>query len=146
MSGRLLPSAGGGPHLSLLDCEGIYFSHLTRSLALPVKRKTPSPRQQCRDLAPSLTSLPRDSLTQLCLPFSCLSSLPPTLWVPGPQSTASLASLQLSWAQWASLLTHNISWGRLERLHLEGRGRLRLQYQLLGECLASLTQLSVTGV
>ena len=147
-----LPPSLGPPHLCLLDCETLHFSHLTRWISLINKHLhnlpiTTSTRRQYSSLSCHLASLPKDPLTHLTLDSMLMPSLPPTLLVEGVGGTASLATLHLSWAQWCTLLTHNITCHHLTSTWLEGRGTtLRLPYQLVGESLASLTTLAITGL
>ena len=61
-----------------------------------------------------------------------------------------MTTLHLSWAQWASLLTYNISSNHLKQVALEGprcsSAPLRLPYTLLGESLATVTFISISNL
>ena len=119
---RDLPRGPGAPHISLLECEKIHFSHLTS--------------HQRSTLSSSFSILPEASLDSLTLDSCLLTTLQPVLVVANPGGSASLTSLSLSWAQWATVLTFNISSNHLKQVSLEGSscspGPLRLPYTLLG--------------
>ena len=133
---RDLPKGPGAPHISLMDCEKIHFSHLT-----PHQREA---------LGTSFSSLPEASLDPLTLDSCALTTLQPVLLVAGPGGSASLTTLHLSWAQWATLLTYNISSNHLKQVALEGprcsSAPLRLPYTLLGESLATVTFISISNL
>ena len=133
---RDLPRGPGAPHISLMDCEKIHFSHLTS--------------HQRDTLSSSFSILPEASLDSLTLDSCLLTTLQPVLLVANPGGSASLTTLFLSWAQWATLLTYNISSNHLNQVSLEGSscnpGPLRLPYTLLGESLATVTYLSISNL
>ena len=133
---RDLPRGPGAPHISLMDCEKIHFSHLTS--------------HQRDTLSSSFSILPEASLDSLTLDSCLLTTLQPVLLVTNPGGSASLTTLSLSWAQWATLLTYNISSNHLNQVSLEGSscspGPLRLPYTLLGESLATVTYLSISNL
>ena len=133
---RDLPRGPGAPHMSLMDCEKIHFSHLTS--------------HQRDTLSSSFSILPEASLDSLTLDSCLLKTLQPVLLVENPGGGASLTTLFLSWAQWSTLLTHNISSNHLNQVSLEGSscfpGPLRLPYTLLGESLATVTYLSISNL
>ena len=133
---RDLPRGSGAPHISLMDCEKIHFSHLSS--------------HQRDTLSSSFSILPKASLDSLTLDSCLLKTLQPVLLVTNPGGSASLTTLFLSWAQWATLLTYNISSNHLNQVSLEGSscsvGQLRLPYTLLGESLATVAYLSISNL
>ena len=132
----MLPRGPGAPHISQMDCEKIHFSHLTS--------------HQRETLSSSFSILPEASLDSLTLDSCLLTTLKPVLLVTNPGGSASLTSLFLSWAQWATLLTYNISSNHLNQVSLEGSscspGPLRLPYTLLGESLGTVTYLLISNL
>ena len=127
--------------INSLQCDSLYFTHIFKD--------------QSKDLEEERFYLTKqiewNVLSELSISYDEIVSLPPNLKGMSRGEIESLHMVDLTWAQWTSILTHNIDTRKLQEVHLARHSRcesemIKIPYQIFGESLAQVTSLTFRGL
>ena len=125
----------------MLQCDSIYFTHILKD--------------QSKDLEEERFHLTKhvekNVLSELSMSYDEIVSLPPNCKGMCRGEVETLHMMDLTWAQWTSILTHNIDTQQVQEVHLARHSRsdseqIKIPYQIFGESLAQVASLSFRGL